>query len=141
MPMLSEAQFDARYPEHPHPSATVLALIEDAEAILVDIVGDTGVTDGWAASGAPPLVVPAIVAMVRRAADNPHGFSSERVQEYSYSGATRGGVLPTAREARLIRRAAGQTSVRSIPLEGEGVPGLDAERGATSPGYRFEPAP
>lgn len=95
------------------------ALIEDASALLVDIVLDDGEGDDWDAETpgtVPRAVVPVVVAMVRRGLDNPHGFESESQQGYSYRGASQAGVFARNGEARIVRKAAGRGSPRSIDL-------------------------
>lgn len=98
----------------------VAALIEDASALIVDIVGDATVTDTWDAStpgSVPAAVVPAVVAMVRRGLDNPHGFTGEQTDGYSYSGASPQGVFATRKEIRAVRRAAGRSPVGALNLD------------------------
>lgn len=94
------------------------AFIQDASALALQIINDPDTTDGWnpAESTVPRTVVPVIVAMVRRSLDNPHGFSSESQQGYSYRGASTAGVFATAAEAGQLRAAAGQGSPRAVDL-------------------------
>lgn len=111
--------------------AQVQALITDASALAVQLVNDADTTDAWDAGTVgtvPDAVVPAVVGMVRRSLDNPHGFTSERSFEYSYAGASSEGVFATSAEARAIRRAAGAVGVTTVhlsaptpPHSGEGV--------------------
>lgn len=97
----------------------VEALIEDASALVVNIVNDADVTDGWdaATSGTVPgAVVPVVVAMVRRGLDNPHGFTQENADGYSYSVASTAGVFASRREAREVRKAAAKSPVGALNL-------------------------
>lgn len=96
----------------------VAALITDASALAIDIVGDSDITDTWDADTpgtVPASVVPVVVAMVRRGLDNPHGFTSEATGSYSYSGPG-GTVLAERHEVRAIRKAAGTSGVAALNL-------------------------
>lgn len=107
------------------------ALIDDASALAVDIVGDSTITDTWDAAVAdtvPAAVVPVVVAMVRRGLDNPHGLTQESTESYSYSGASGRGVFATRQETRIIRKAAGTSGVGALNLESH----LPGRIGATS---------
>lgn len=97
----------------------VEALIEDASALVVNIVNDADVTDVWDAATpqtVPGAVVPVVVAMVRRGLDNPHGFTQENADGYSYSVASTTGVFATRREAREVRKAAAKSPVGALNL-------------------------
>lgn len=95
------------------------ALIEDASALVVNIVADATVTDVWDAATpetVPGAVVPVVVAMVRRGLDNPHGFSQENADGYSYSSAATSGVFASRHEAREVRKAASKSPVAALNL-------------------------
>lgn len=96
----------------------IAALIADASALAIDIVGNPTVTDEWSSDDVPAAVVPVIVAMVRRGVDNPHGFTSERSFEYQYQGASDAGVFATQRESVALRRAAGRSTLTVVDLDG-----------------------
>lgn len=95
------------------------ALIEDASALVVNIVNDTTLTDDWDASTpgtVPGAVVPVVVAMVRRGLDNPLGFTQENADGYSYSVASTTGVFASRREAREVRKAAAKSPAGALNL-------------------------
>lgn len=91
--------------------------IADASALVVDVVGDSTVTDTWDAVTVPPSVVPVVAAMVRRAMDNPLGFSQETHGDYTYSTGSTSGIFTTPAEERTIRRAAAKNAVGTVLLE------------------------
>lgn len=97
----------------------VEALIEDASALVANIVNDATVTDTWDATDpgtVPGAVVPVVVAMVRRGLDNPHGFTQENADGYSYSVASTTGVFATRYEAREVRKAAAKSPIGALNL-------------------------
>lgn len=97
----------------------VEALIEDASALVANIVNDSDVTDTWDATDpgtVPGAVVPVVVAMVRRGLDNPHGFTQENADGYSYSVASTTGVFATRYEAREVRKAAAKSPIGALNL-------------------------
>ena len=94
----------------------VEALITDASALVVNIVNDATVTDTWTGDDIPGSVVPVVVAMVRRGLDNPHGFTQENVDGYSYSTGATTGLFATRREAREVRKAAGKAPIGALNL-------------------------
>lgn len=96
------------------------ALISDASALAVDIVGDSDITDAWdvdTPGTVPASVVPVVVSMVRRGMDNPHGFTGESNPGYSYTGASGVGVFAERYEVRAIRKAAGTSGVAALNLD------------------------
>lgn len=95
----------------------VEGLISDASSLVVDIVADATVTDLWDTVTVPGSVVPVLVKMVRRELDNPHGFTGENTEAYSYSGAYGSGVFATRDEERAIRRAVRRSGAGSLNLE------------------------
>lgn len=98
-------------------TAQATAFIADAEALVVETVGDATVTDVWATTP-PAAVIPVLVNMVRRAMDNPHGLSGETNERYSYTGGKPEGIFATGDEVRALRRAANKTGVGALDLEG-----------------------
>jgi hypothetical protein len=100
----------------------VEAFITDASALVVDIVNDSDTTDTWDAASAgtvPASIVPVVVNMVRRALDNPHGYTSEGVGSYNYNGGKTEGIFATRLEERTIRKAASLAGFGSINLESD----------------------
>ena len=95
----------------------VSALITDASALVIDVVNDTDVTDTWDTSTVPASIVPVVVAMIRRAIDNPNGYRSESIDGYSFTGGTETtGLFATRGETRVIRRAVGASGVATLNL-------------------------
>jgi hypothetical protein len=89
---------------------------------VVDIVNDSDTTDTWDAASAgtvPASIVPVVVNMVRRALDNPHGYTSEGVGSYNYNGGKTEGIFATRLEERTIRKAASLAGFGSINLESD----------------------
>lgn len=119
--LITEAQFTDRTGRTLSPTQVtqVAALIADASSLVVDIVGDSTITDSWdvdTADSVPGSVVPVVVAMVRRGLDNPNGFTSEAKEAYSYSGPG-GTVFASREETRVIRKAAGKSGVGAMNLD------------------------
>lgn len=93
------------------------ALITDASALVIEIADDSETTDTWSTSTVPDAVVPVVVAMVRRGLDNPHGHTSEQIDDYSYSGGATNGVFATSDEKRVIRDVVGEAPVSTLDFE------------------------
>lgn len=103
------------------------AFIEDASD-LVRLIAETDFHDDAGALDLPGAIRPVVVAMVRRALEVPvgaaAGLTAEMVGAYSWQSA--GGdagsgpaasLYATKREVRIIRKAAGLSSLKSIPIE------------------------
>lgn len=103
--LIAISDLDARQVSYAD-SAQAQAAIEDASAVARACVEP--IFDEVDTPDAPAVVVAVVVGMVRRALTNPSGFAQESLGDYSY--ATGGGgvatLLPTAREKRLLRKAA-----------------------------------
>lgn len=102
-------------------TAQAEAFIEDASALVMDIARTDFVNAETGAVEVPPAIVPVIVAMVRRALENPLGRTGENLGDYGWQMNV-GGVSPatlfsTKREIRTIRRAVGQPRYGTVPLE------------------------
>lgn len=95
--------------------AAASAFITDASALAVLAVNDTAITDDWS-TGNPAALVPVIVGMVRRALDNPHGYTSEQNSGYLYQGGKTEGIFATDEEVAVIRKAAGKGVLGSVVL-------------------------
>ena len=103
--LISVADLDARQVEYVD-SAQAQAAIDDASAVARACVEP--VFDDVETPNAPDVVVAVVVGMVRRVLTNPRGLAQESLGDYSYatgspSVAT---LLPTAREKKLLRKAA-----------------------------------
>lgn len=103
------------------------AAIEDASA-LVRQIGESEFHDVAAALDLPEAIRPVVVAMVRRALEVPTGaaagMTAEMVGAYSWQAGGGGdssgpaaSLYATKREIRIIRKAAGVSTLKSIPIE------------------------
>jgi len=115
------SDFEARY-ENTVPAADedrVSVLIEDACDIAADIIGSN-----YTSGAVPGAIVATVCTAVRRAYENPTGLAGETIGDYTwrvgYTGTRSGsssGVYFTQEEARVMRRAAGTLSLKTITLE------------------------
>lgn len=104
----------------------VSALIDDVSALVNLVAYGTTFADYWDdydESGDNPLpdaLVPVIVNMVRRAAENPRGLTGEQLGDYQWQAAQgqTTGIYATRTERRIIRRAAGKLGVGVLHTEG-----------------------
>ena len=94
-----------------------IAVLEDASALVRDVVGatlwidpDTGAT---LLASVPASVRTVVLRAAERAMRNPDGFSSESAGDYSYQrNAVPGpGVYLTDGELRILRKAIGKTGL------------------------------
>jgi len=112
-------EFQVRY-ENTVPPADeerVDAFLADACALAENIAG-TAYGDG-SGSEVPGAIMSTVCTAVRRAYDNPMGLGSETIGDYSWRvSSASAGVYFTPAESRVIRRAAGKTSVGTIELQG-----------------------
>lgn len=94
------------------------ALIADASALVIEIAGAPTVTDSWdvdeSGNDTPATIIPVVVNMVRRAFDNPHGYTSEQMSDYLYQGGKTSGIFATAEERRFISRAASRSGYMQL---------------------------
>lgn len=96
----------------------VVALLEDASALVRDEAGRTWIdpTTG-ALTGVPGSIRAVVLRMVERAVRNPQGFSSESAGDYSYQrNNVDQGVYLTDAERAIIRRACGRTGLWTQPV-------------------------
>ena len=133
--LISVADLDARQVEYAD-SAQAQAAIDDASAVARACVEP--VFDDLDVSGTVPDVVKAVVVgMVRRVLTNPRGLASEALGDYSFatgspSVAT---LLPTAREKKLLRRAAAAYATANaldVPAFGTGGVYMQSDLPATA---------
>lgn len=106
----------------PTQTAQAEAFIEDASALVQDIAGTDFINDSGVLE-VPGSVVPVVVAMVRRAMENPLGRTGENLGDYGWQ-MNAGGVTPatlyaTRREIRIIRRAVQKPRYGAVTLEGQ----------------------
>lgn len=104
-------------------AAQAQAAIDDASAVARACVEPT--FDNVGTPDAPAVVVAIVVGMVRRVLTNPVGLAQESLGDYAFQ--TGGGgvatLLPTAREKRLLRKAAAAYAVANaldVPAFGAG---------------------
>lgn len=104
----------------------ISAYIEDASN-LVQLIAFGNDTDSYwddvDESGDNPMpeaLVPVIVNMVQRRADNPRGLTGEQLGDYQWQAAqgSATGIYATRTERKLIRKAAGKLGVGTLHLEG-----------------------
>ena len=101
-------------------SVQAQALIDDASA-LVRLAADP-LLDAVEAPDTHPAIVAVMVTMIRRGFSNPMGHQSENLGDYAYTAGTGGGVATlylTARERKIVRRAAGKLGAGTVTLEGD----------------------
>lgn len=105
MGLIAVADLDARGVEYATPQQAQAA-IDDASAVARLYVSP--ILDSVETPDAPAAVVTIVVAMVRRALANPRGLAQETLGDYSYAAGSNAvaTLLPTARERRLLRKAA-----------------------------------
>lgn len=102
--------------------ATVEALLADASGLIENELSASEVA--WLAEDSeesPPAIVKAVCIQVAyRAWANPDGIAREELGEvaHTYRGTDQADVLwLTKSEAKMVRRSAGASSVRSVPVE------------------------
>lgn len=88
------------------------AYITDASALVRRIAGTE--LDAVDALAVHPVIVPIVVAMVRRGIENPRGNTSERIGDYQWAGG--GGLYATDEEAAIIQGAVGANVIREVTL-------------------------
>ncbi|MEX5637408.1 hypothetical protein [Parafrankia sp. FMc2] len=100
--------------------AQLTALLGDASALVrleagLDWVAEDGVT-----VTTPDVVVPVVVAVVRRSASNPEGLTGETLGDHSWQMANASADLYlTKSERTTVRRAAGRLGIGSVQMEGD----------------------
>jgi hypothetical protein len=95
------------------------ALIDDASALVRDAASPQ--LDTVNSPNTPPAVVAVMVNMIRRGWQNPRGLAQETLGDYSYStgDAAVATLYLTARERRIVRRAAGKLGAASVTLDSD----------------------
>ena len=122
MGLISVSDLDARQVEYVD-STQAQAAIDDASAVARACVEP--VLDAVEAPDTPAAVVAIVVNMVRRVLTNPRGLAQETLGDYSYAAGPNPSatLLPTAREKKLLRRAAvayASAQAMAIPAFGSG---------------------
>lgn len=132
-PLITIAELEARTGKEYADAALAQAnaAIEDASA-LVRLIGESEFHDEAGNLDVPEAIRPVVVAMVRRALEVPTGaaagLTGEMVGAYSWQSASGNGaggsasgpaasLYATRREIRIIRKAAGLSSLTSVPIE------------------------
>lgn len=96
--------------------------LHDASALVRSAAGqDWLADDGITLAEVPTLVVSIVCAVARRGVENPEGYVSERIGEYSYqrgaqAGGT-GGLYLTADERRALSRFRISSGLGSLQFE------------------------
>lgn len=110
------------------------AAIDDAWSLVESVAGRTWHVEGEDPGSPPRVIVTVVLAVARRAFENPEGMSQESIGSYSYSLATGTvpGVYLTAEERAMVRRAGGG-SVRTVPVVRPGLTEAAAQSGGHVP--------
>ena len=98
---------------------TLQGTIDDASALV--ILECAPYLDDTTDADCPAAIAAVLVSMCRRGTRNPSGNAQETLGDYSYSAGTEGGVPSiylTARERRIVRRAAGKLGANTTRLDG-----------------------
>lgn len=92
---------------HEGEAGRVVALLEDASALVCDVAGRDWIDpDTGHLTTVPGTVRAVVLRMVERAIRNPHGFSAEAAGDYSYQRTNvEPGIYLTKAEEAIIRRA------------------------------------
>lgn len=122
MGLIAVADLDARQVEYAD-NAQALAAIEDASAVARACVEP--IFDDVETPDAPAVVVAVVVGMVRRVLTNPRGLAQETLGDYSFAAGANAvaTLLPTARERKLLRKAAvayAKANAMDVPAFGTG---------------------
>lgn len=102
-------------------TAQATVLIDDASALVRDIAGEDFIDPVTGFLTVPASIIPVVVAIVRRALNNPMGYTGENMGDYGWQmniGSQPASVFPTRNEKRVIRRAVSKFSAGSVALEG-----------------------
>ena len=98
----------------------VVALLDDASALVRDVAGATWVDEDGTEhpDRVPPTIRYVVLRAVDRAIRNPDGFSAESDGDYSYQRiGVEPGIYLTPGEERAIRRAMGRTGLWTQRVE------------------------
>ena len=109
----------------------VEALLDDVSAMVREVAGKTWVDPADLAEVIAPDIVKVIVLRAAaRYMNNPCGFSSESVGDYSYQrrGVDAGGALYlTGEEVEWLRKVAGKLGIWTLPVTRADPPCSDSE--------------
>lgn len=124
--LITQPELEARLGYAPTNTDQVDALIADVSALVRVVAGTDFHDDEGNQIPTPPALLPIMTSMIRRGLENPHGYVSESIGDYSYS--TQQGqsfqIYATRNEKRLIRRVvsdiegANRLGVGSAVLDG-----------------------
>lgn len=100
--------------------AQFTALLGDASAIVRQEAGVDWVADDGVTVTTPDVVVPVVVAVVRRSVSNPEGLTGETLGDHTWQMSNASADLYlTKAETKTVRRAVGRAGFGSIQMEGD----------------------
>lgn len=97
------------------------AYIADASALVRLATGEDFLDELGELGDVPDAIVGVVVAMVRRAVENPRALTGETLGDYSWQagGSSSTGIYLMRAEKRTVRQAVGKLSVGALQLEGD----------------------
>lgn len=124
--LIAIADLDARKVEYVD-AGQAQAAIDDASAVARACVEP--ILDSVDTPSAPAAVVAVVVGMVRRVLTNPRGLAQETLGDYSFAAGSNAvaTLLPTAREKKLLRKAAAAYAKANPTLFPDGFPASGAD--------------
>lgn len=134
MGLITTADLDARHVGY-EDVGQAQAAIEDASAVARDYVSPI-LDDVEAVAGdgnpVPAAVTAVVVGMVRRVLTNPMAHAAETLGDFSFQAGSNlvASLLPTARERRMLRRAAARYAKANglvVPSWGASSPYMQAD--------------
>lgn len=101
--------------------AQAVAYIADASALVRLAAGEDFLDELGELDEVPDAIVGVVVAMVRRAVENPRALTGETLGDYSWQsgGSSSTGIYLMRAEKRTVRQAVGKLSVGVLQLEGD----------------------
>lgn len=133
MGLIMTADLDARKVTY-EDTAQAQAAIEDASAVARDYVSPIFDEVEAAAQDnpVPAAVTAVVVGMVRRVLTNPSGHAAETLGDFSFQAGVNAvaTLMPTARERRMLRRAAvvyAKANALDVPSWGAGGVNMQAD--------------
>lgn len=102
--------------------------LEDASTLIRSEAGMDWVDDHDALEDVPDIIETITLAVAMRGFKNPDGFTQASTGDVSVSYSRDGGaasIFLTRAERRAVRKAGGQSSINSIPIESTYLDGAD----------------